>query len=429
MATYNVVKGYTIGRTLGVGTFGKVKHGIRQEDGTQVAIKIISKSQVMAMGHLNKLSREIGNMTRLTHPNIVKVYDVIDTPTYVFIIMEYIQGGELFDYISQMHRLCEMDALRIFKQIISAVAYCHSKMLCHRDLKPENIMLDRNKNVKIGDFGLSNIMRFVVGLCMQNYRNGECLKTPCGSPNYASPEVICGKYYSGPEVDIWSCGIIFYVLICGSLPFDDSEMPALFRKIRLGKFYMPGHVSPIAKQLITRMLDVNPQSRITIRELMAHPWFSCTSLGHEPMADCACSRGEICRAFGLSTARALESQYTLDVYRPHNAKSEHVATSFSLNRAAPRWNFGIQNLKSEQDCVQKICATLEKYEYQWRFLNGYKILFKRPSQSDPNLHDKFVIQLYKLKHASYIVNLQLTSGNLFECFFQAIAIMQHIISM
>ncbi|GIX61071.1 histone kinase SNF1, putative [Babesia caballi] len=190
----------------------------------------------MKMGSLSKLGREIRAMSGLRHPNVIYVHELIDTPTTVFIVMEYVEGGELFDYISQRSRLSEKEAIRMMRQVLSAVDFCHNKMICHRDIKPENILLDSNMNIKLGDFGLSNFMR-----------EGECLRTPCGSPNYASPEVICGKSYSGPEIDIWSCGIIFYVLLCGCLPFDDDEMSILFMKIKLGKFRTPSHLSADAR--------------------------------------------------------------------------------------------------------------------------------------------------------------------------------------
>ncbi|EAN32172.2 Protein kinase domain protein [Theileria parva strain Muguga] len=257
MTTGSSLRGYTIGTTLGVGSFAKVKLGVDKRTGKQVAIKIIDKTRMATMGLIGKLSREISALQGSYHRNIIQLYDIIDTPDTIFLIMEYVDGGELFDYISQNSRLSEVEAIRIFRQILSAVDFCHRKMLCHRDLKPENILIDRYMNIKLGDFGLSNFMR-----------DGECLKTPCGSPNYASPEVICGKSYAGPEIDIWSCGIILYVLLCGSLPFDDDEIPALFGKIKLGKFYVPGHLTSDSRWLLQRMLDVNPQTRITMKELL-----------------------------------------------------------------------------------------------------------------------------------------------------------------
>lgn len=171
-------------------------------------------------------------------------------------------GKELFDYIVQKGRMPENEARRFFQQIISAVEYCHKHKIVHRDLKPENLLLDDNQNVKIADFGLSNIMT-----------DGNFLKTSCGSPNYAAPEVISGKLYAGPEVDVWSCGVILYVMLCGRLPFDDEFIPNLFKKISGGVYTIPADLSPGSKHLLQRMLVVNPLNRITVHEIMEDPWF------------------------------------------------------------------------------------------------------------------------------------------------------------
>lgn len=165
--------------------------------------------------------------------------------------MEYLAGGELFDYIVQHGRLEENDARRFFQQLSAGVEHCHMHMVVHRDLKPENILLDADLSIKIADFGLSNRMK-----------DGNFLRTSCGSPNYAAPEVISGSLYAGPEVDLWSCGVILYALLCGSLPFDDENIPSLFKKIKGGIYTLPGHLSDEARDLISRMLVVNPLKRI-----------------------------------------------------------------------------------------------------------------------------------------------------------------------
>ncbi len=176
-------------------------------------------------------------------------------------VLEY-AGGELFDYIVQHGKMQEDKARRFFQQIICAVEYCHRHKIVHRDLKPENLLLDNDLNVKIADFGLSNIMT-----------DGNFLKTSCGSPNYAAPEVINGKLYAGPEVDVWSCGVILYVLLVGRLPFDDEHIPSLFAKIGKGHYVVPSYMSPGAASLIKKMLAVNPVHRATIEEIRQDPWF------------------------------------------------------------------------------------------------------------------------------------------------------------
>jgi len=209
-----------------------------------------------------KVRREINNLKRFSHPHIIRLYEVIHSPTDIFMVIEYVSGGELFDYIVQKGRLSENESRHYFQQITAGVEYAHHYGVVHRDLKPENILLDDQHNVKIADFGLSNTME-----------DGTFLRTSCGSPNYAAPEVISGQLYAGPEVDVWSCGVILYALLCGSLPFDDESISNLFRKIKGGVYNLPTHLSDPSRDLIGRMLVVDPIRRITIPEVAAHPWF------------------------------------------------------------------------------------------------------------------------------------------------------------
>ncbi|KAM3273509.1 hypothetical protein ACQJBY_043008 [Aegilops geniculata] len=256
------LKNYTVGRTLGIGTFGKVRIAEHKHTGHKVAIKILNRRQMRTMEMEEKAKREIKILRLFIHPHIIRLYEVIYTPTDIFVVMEYCKYGELFDCIVEKGRLQEDEARRIFQQIISGVEYCHRNMVAHRDLKPENLLLDSKYNVKLADFGLSNVMH-----------DGHFLKTSCGSPNYAAPEVISGKLYAGPEVDVWSCGVILYALLCGTLPFDDDNIPKLFKKIKGGIYILPSHLSALARDLIPRMLVVDPMKRITIREIREHPWF------------------------------------------------------------------------------------------------------------------------------------------------------------
>ncbi|KAF5748973.1 SNF1-related protein kinase catalytic subunit alpha KIN10-like isoform X1 [Tripterygium wilfordii] len=253
---------YKLGKTLGIGSFGKVKIAEHALTGHKVAIKILNRRKIKNMEMEEKVRREIKILRLFMHPHIIRLYEVIETPSDIYVVMEYVKSGELFDYIVEKGRLQEDEARNFFQQIISGVEYCHRNMVVHRDLKPENLLLDSRCNVKIADFGLSNIMR-----------DGHFLKTSCGSPNYAAPEVISGKLYSGPEVDVWSCGVILYALLCGTLPFDDENIPNLFKKIKGGIYTLPSHLSPGARDLIPRMLVVDPMKRITIPDIRQHPWF------------------------------------------------------------------------------------------------------------------------------------------------------------
>ncbi|VEN60006.1 unnamed protein product [Callosobruchus maculatus] len=253
---------YILGPTLGVGTFGKVKIGEHQLTKHKVAVKILNRQKIKSLDVVGKIRREIQNLKLFRHPHIIKLYQVISTPTDIFMIMEYVSGGELFDYIVKHGKLQEHEARRFFQQIISGVDYCHRHMIVHRDLKPENLLLDHNMHVKIADFGLSNMMM-----------DGEFLRTSCGSPNYAAPEVISGKLYAGPEVDIWSCGVILYALLCGTLPFDDEHVPTLFRKIKSGIFPIPEYLNKSVVSLLCSMLQIDPMKRATIEDIKKHEWF------------------------------------------------------------------------------------------------------------------------------------------------------------
>ncbi|KAL9069156.1 MAG: hypothetical protein Q9157_006250 [Trypethelium eluteriae] len=253
---------YKIVKTLGEGSFGKVKLAVHSVSGQQVALKIMSRRKLVTRDMAGRIEREIQYLQLLRHPHIIKLFTVITTPQEIIMVLEY-AGGELFDYIVQHGRMPEDKARKFFQQIVCAVEYCHRHKIVHRDLKPENLLLDEALNVKIADFGLSNIMS-----------DGNFLKTSCGSPNYAAPEVISGKLYAGPEVDVWSCGVILYVLLAGKLPFDDEYIPTLFKKISSGNYTIPNYLTPGAVRLIKKMLQVNPVHRITIPEIREDPWFN-----------------------------------------------------------------------------------------------------------------------------------------------------------
>ncbi|KAI0394072.1 Pkinase-domain-containing protein [Xylariaceae sp. FL0594] len=252
---------YVVIKTLGEGSFGKVKLAVHRSTGQQVALKIIARKKLISRDMVGRVEREIEYLQLLRHPHIIKLYAVIKTPSDIIMVLEY-AGGELFDYIVSHGRLDDSQARRFFQQMICAVEYCHRHKVVHRDLKPENLLLDDQLNVKIADFGLSNIMT-----------DGNFLKTSCGSPNYAAPEVISGRLYAGPEVDVWSCGVILYVLLVGRLPFDDDHIPSLFAKIQRGVFTIPHWIKPQAADLIRKMLQTNPVSRATIEDIRQDPWF------------------------------------------------------------------------------------------------------------------------------------------------------------
>ncbi|XP_015183258.1 PREDICTED: maternal embryonic leucine zipper kinase-like isoform X2 [Polistes dominula] len=264
MVRYAALKGlYELERTIGSGGFAKVKLGIHVATGEKVAIKIMDKTTLG--DDLPRVKLEVEALKTLLHQHICKLYQVIETDTYYFMVIEYCSGGELFDHIVERNRLSESESRKFFRQIVSAVAYLHSLGYAHRDLKPENVLLDKNENLKLIDFGLCAKPKSG----MQSH-----LYTSCGSPTYAAPELILGKKYLGSEVDIWSMGVILYALLCGFLPFDDNSIENLYKKILSGKYEEPSWLSVGSKRLIRAMLQTDPKKRITIKELCNHSWIT-----------------------------------------------------------------------------------------------------------------------------------------------------------
>jgi MAP/microtubule affinity-regulating kinase len=284
-----------------------------------VAIKIIDKTK-LDKATSKKLFREVRIMKLLNHPHIIKLYEVIDTPKELYLIMEYASGGEIFDYLIAHGRMKEKDARKHFRQIISAMEYCHNLHIIHRDLKAENMLLDENMNVKIADFGFSN-----------NFSPGQRLNTWCGSPPYAAPELFQGKEYTGPEVDIWSLGVVLYVLVCGSLPFDGSTLAKLRAKVLAGKFKVPFYMSTECERLIKRMIVLEPEQRITIADIKQDPWFiegfENQPLENLPLKPTLTSRDEEavlkeCEHIGLDP-EAVKKAVADDIY-------DHLAATYYL---------------------------------------------------------------------------------------------------
>ncbi|XP_040185009.1 serine/threonine-protein kinase MARK2 isoform X7 [Rana temporaria] len=257
---------YRLLKTIGKGNFAKVKLARHVLTGKEVAVKIIDKTQLNSSS-LQKLFREVRIMKVLNHPNIVKLFEVIETEKTLYLIMEYASGGEVFDYLVAHGRMKEKEARAKFRQIVSAVQYCHQKLIVHRDLKAENLLLDSDMNIKIADFGFSNEFTF-----------GNKLDTFCGSPPYAAPELFQGKKYDGPEVDVWSLGVILYTLVSGSLPFDGQNLKELRERVLRGKYRIPFYMSTDCENLLKKFLILNPSKRGTLEQIMRDRWMN---VGHE----------------------------------------------------------------------------------------------------------------------------------------------------
>ncbi|XP_023533187.1 CBL-interacting serine/threonine-protein kinase 3 isoform X1 [Cucurbita pepo subsp. pepo] len=288
---------YEIGRTIGEGTFAKVKIAKNSENGEHVAIKILDKEKVLKHKMAEQIKREIATMKLIKHPHVVQLFEVMGSKTKIFIVLEFVTGGELFDKIVNHGRMTESEARRYFQQLINAVDYCHSRGVYHRDLKPENLLLDAKGNLKVSDFGLSALS--------QQVKDDGLLHTTCGTPNYVAPEVLNDRGYDGATADLWSCGVILFVLLAGYLPFDDSNIINLYKKVSIflprfflflfrhsilllfaffsihfdslqisaAEFTCPPWLSLDAMKLIARILDPNPMTRITVPEILEDEWF------------------------------------------------------------------------------------------------------------------------------------------------------------
>ncbi|KAJ5325871.1 uncharacterized protein MYU51_001099 [Penicillium brevicompactum] len=287
---------WQLGRTLGKGATGRVRKAKHAVTGNTAAIKIVSKkSAAMVQSEsIAAMDRNVGNfasktatrqmpcgierevviMKLIEHPNVISLYDVWENRGELYLVLEYVEGGELFDYVSQNGPLAEEEAVRLFRQIIAALGYCHRFNICHRDLKPENILLDGNHNVKLADFGMAALQPA-----------GHWLNTSCGSPHYAAPEIIYGRKYRGDKADMWSCGIILYALLTGYLPFDGGDLGKTLRLVKKGDYIIPSNLSDEAADLIQRILQKRPEDRISMQHIWMHPLFTKYEKLHNAMVD------------------------------------------------------------------------------------------------------------------------------------------------
>ncbi|XP_050557704.1 mucin-17 isoform X2 [Spodoptera frugiperda] len=264
------VGNYELEKTIGTGNFAVVKLATHIITKSKVAIKIIDKSR-LDEDNLKKTFREIAIMKKLRHPHIVRLYQVMESSHTIYLVTEYAPNGEIFDHLVSRGRMTEPEAARAFAQMVAAVGYCHANGVVHRDLKAENLLLDKDMNIKLADFGFSN-----------EYTAGSPLATWCGSPPYAAPELFEGRQYDGPKADIWSLGVVLYVLVCGALPFDGNTLHELRSVVLSGKFRIPYFMSQECEHLIRHMLVVEPERRLSLRAVARHRWLAATRPHHQP---------------------------------------------------------------------------------------------------------------------------------------------------
>ncbi|KAM9860481.1 serine/threonine-protein kinase BRSK2-like isoform 1-T1 [Aulostomus maculatus] len=266
----NYVGPYRLEKTLGKGQTGLVKLGVHCVTCQKVAIKIVNREK-LSESVLMKVEREIAILKLIEHPHVLKLHDVYENKKYLYLVLEHVSGGELFDYLVKKGRLTPKEARKFFRQIISALDFCHSHSICHRDLKPENLLLDEKNNIRIADFGMASLQ---VG--------DSLLETSCGSPHYACPEVIRGEKYDGRKADAWSCGVILFALLVGALPFDDDNLRNLLEKVKLGVFHMPHFIPPDCQNLLRGMIEVDATKRLTLEQIQKHTWYLAGKNEPEP---------------------------------------------------------------------------------------------------------------------------------------------------
>ncbi|XP_061614395.1 serine/threonine-protein kinase BRSK2-like isoform X9 [Phyllopteryx taeniolatus] len=266
----NYVGPYRLEKTLGKGQTGLVKLGVHCVTCQKVAIKIVNREK-LSESVLMKVEREIAILKLIEHPHVLKLHDVYENKKYLYLVLEHVSGGELFDYLVKKGRLTPKEARKFFRQIISALDFCHSHSICHRDLKPENLLLDEKNNIRIADFGMASLQ---VGESL--------LETSCGSPHYACPEVIRGEKYDGRKADAWSCGVILFALLVGALPFDDDNLRNLLEKVKLGIFHMPHFIPPECQNLLQGMIEVDASKRLTLEQIQKHTWYLAGKNEPEP---------------------------------------------------------------------------------------------------------------------------------------------------
>ena len=254
---------YLLGEALGEGAFAKVRLATQVHIKEKCAIKIVDKRFLENVQDIQRLRKEIKILKKIRHKNIIQLYDIMESKTNLYFVMEYCKGGELFDFIVKKKRLTEKEACTFFHQIINGVEYLHNQGIIHRDLKPENLLLDEKNQIKISDFGLSTFFT------KDNY-----LQTACGTPSYAPPEMLEGLQYNGEASDIWSCGIILYAMLCGSLPFTESKEDIIIEKIKKHEYKIPDYLSKEAQDILNHILKINPLERYNIDSIKKHPWFN-----------------------------------------------------------------------------------------------------------------------------------------------------------
>lgn len=403
---------YELGRVIGEGSFAKVRLAKDMETGQNLAIKVLNKERILKDKMVEQIKREISTMKLVKHPNIVQLFEVMASKTKIYFVLEYVTGGELFNKIAQHGKLKEDDARNYFQQLVNAVDYCHSRGVYHRDLKPENLLLDSKGNLKISDFGLSALS--------QQVKEDGLLHTTCGTPNYVAPEVIVDKGYDGAKADLWSCGVILFVLMAGYLPFDEPNIIALYKKIYRADFTCPKWFSPGARKLILRILEPNPNYRITIPQILESSWFK---KGYNPVKfeeERDTSLDDIDAVFSDSVEHLVMEQKELQGSRPSlmNAfdiislsKGLNLSGLFEKKQSATREaRFTSKHPATEiitkmEESVKPLGFNVKRRDYKMRF---------QGSETGRKGHLSVASEVFEVSPSLFVVEVKKAGGDTLE---------------
>ncbi|TVU21325.1 hypothetical protein EJB05_30953 [Eragrostis curvula] len=398
---------YEIGRTLGEGNFGKVKYARHRATGGHFAIKILDRNKILSQHIDVQIRREIGTLKVLKHPNVVRLHEVAASKTKIYMVLEFVNGGELFDKIAARGKLPEQEGRKLFQQLIDGISYCHDKGVYHRDLKPENVLVDRKGNIKISDFGLSALP--------QHLGNDGLLHTTCGSPNYIAPEVLQNRGYDGSLSDIWSCGVILFVMLVGSLPFDDRNLVVLYQKIFKGDCQIPRWLSPSAQDLLRKILEPNPMKRINISGIKEHEWFQKDYVSAVPYDD----DEDIVSGSALPIKEEIEEQTHIKPTHINAFQLIGMASSLDLSGFFEEEDVAQRKIRftsthSPTDLFDKIENVVTEMGFQvQKGSSKLKVMKNFKSSKNPKNQSLFLvsIEVFELGPSLYVVELKKSHGD------------------
>lgn len=399
---------YELGRILGEGNFGKVKFARNTDSGQPYAIKIIDKKKIIDLNITNQIKREICALKLLRHPNVVKLHEVLASKTKIYMVLEYVTGEELFDKIASKGKLPEGEGRKLFQQLIDGVSYCHSKGVFHRDLKLENVLVDAKGNLKITDFGLSALP--------QQFRADGLLHTTCGSANYVAPEILANRGYNGASSDVWSCGVILYVVLIGFLPFDDRNLAVLYQKVLKGDFQKPKWLSAGAQNIIKRILDPNPKTRITMAEIKEDLWFKegYNQAYHEDEEDGVCVDNQAFNIHELSHEEeksSSESPIRINAFQLIGMSSCLDLSGFFEKEDVSERKIRFTTNLSAKVLMEKIEDSVTEMEFRVQKKNG-KMKVMQENKDHKTLGSlSVIIEVFEISSSLYVVELRKCYGD------------------